>query len=82
MLTLRGSCGEFLVIVRAEINSCRDSIWRVVYKMKSTRMEAFSDGVLAIAITVMVLEMKVPHGTDRNARRLACTFRCSRLLPS
>ena len=27
-------------------------------------MEAFSDGVLAIIITIMVLEMKVPHGTD------------------
>jgi uncharacterized membrane protein len=27
-----------------------------------TRMEAFSDGVIAIIITIMVLEMKVPHG--------------------
>jgi len=27
-----------------------------------TRLEAFSDGVLAIVITIMVLEMKVPHG--------------------
>ena len=32
--------------------------------MTKTRMEAFSDGVLAIIITIMVLEMKVPHGTD------------------
>ena len=32
--------------------------------MKSNRMEAFSDGVIAIIITIMVLEMKVPHGTD------------------
>ncbi len=30
--------------------------------MKTTRLEAFSDGVIAIIITVMVLEMKVPHG--------------------
>ena len=30
-------------------------------------MEAFSDGVIAIIITIMVLEMKVPHGTDLNA---------------
>jgi uncharacterized membrane protein len=30
-------------------------------------MEAFSDGVLAIIITIMVLEMKVPHGTDFNS---------------
>jgi uncharacterized membrane protein len=32
--------------------------------VKSNRLEAFSDGVLAIVITIMVLEMKVPHGTD------------------
>jgi uncharacterized membrane protein len=32
--------------------------------MKSGRLEAFSDGVLAIVITIMVLEMKVPHGAD------------------
>jgi uncharacterized membrane protein len=30
--------------------------------MGKTRLEAFSDGVLAIIITIMVLEMKVPHG--------------------
>ena len=30
--------------------------------MNKTRLEAFSDGVLAIIITIMVLEMKVPHG--------------------
>jgi uncharacterized membrane protein len=30
--------------------------------MKKTRLEAFSDGVLAIIITIMVLELKVPHG--------------------
>ncbi|WP_316811473.1 TMEM175 family protein [Pedobacter heparinus] len=29
--------------------------------MTTTRMEAFSDGVLAIIITIMVLELKVPH---------------------
>ena len=27
-------------------------------------MEAFSDGVIAVLITIMVLELKVPHGTD------------------
>lgn len=32
--------------------------------MKKGRLEAFSDGVLAIIITIMVLEMKVPHGND------------------
>ena len=31
--------------------------------MGKARLEAFSDGVLAIIITIMVLEMKVPHGT-------------------
>jgi uncharacterized membrane protein len=30
--------------------------------MEKNRLEAFSDGVIAIIITVMVLEMKVPHG--------------------
>lgn len=32
--------------------------------MKKGRMEAFSDGVLAIIITIMVLEIKVPHGEE------------------
>ncbi|MEN9403341.1 MAG: hypothetical protein RL091_2044 [Verrucomicrobiota bacterium] len=32
--------------------------------MHKGRLEAFSDGVLAIIITIMVLEMKVPHGTE------------------
>jgi uncharacterized membrane protein len=32
--------------------------------MSKNRLEAFSDGVLAIIITIMVLELKVPHGSD------------------
>jgi uncharacterized membrane protein len=32
--------------------------------MSKGRLEAFSDGVIAIIITIMVLELKVPHGTD------------------
>lgn len=35
--------------------------------MNKGRLEAFSDGVLAIIITIMVLEIKVPHGSDFNA---------------
>ena len=32
--------------------------------MTKGRLEAFSDGVIAVIITIMVLEMKVPHGDD------------------
>jgi uncharacterized membrane protein len=32
--------------------------------MNKGRLEAFSDGVIAIIITIMVLELKVPHGAD------------------
>ena len=32
--------------------------------MDKNRLEAFSDGVIAIIITIMVLELKVPHGSD------------------
>jgi len=32
--------------------------------MGKDRLEAFSDGVIAIIITIMVLELKVPHGRD------------------
>ena len=35
--------------------------------MEKNRLEAFSDGVLAIIITIMVLELKVPHGVDLDA---------------
>ena len=37
--------------------------------MGKGRIEAFSDGVIAILITIMVLELKVPHGTDLDALR-------------
>jgi len=37
--------------------------------MTRGRLEAFSDGVVAILITIMVLELKVPHGVDAQALR-------------
>jgi uncharacterized membrane protein len=49
---------------------CKDAVLITLVKqpikiaMGKGRLEAFSDGVLAIIITIMVLEMKVPHGAD------------------
>jgi len=37
--------------------------------MSKGRMEAFSDGVLAVVITIMVLELKLPHGAELQALR-------------
>jgi uncharacterized membrane protein len=43
--------------------------------MGKGRIEAFSDGVIAIIITIMVLELKVPHGVElENLRELAPVF--------
>jgi uncharacterized membrane protein len=45
--------------------------------MSKGRLEAFSDGVIAIIITIMVLELKVPHEADLAALRpLLPTFLC------
>jgi uncharacterized membrane protein len=35
--------------------------------METGRLEAFSDGVIAVIITIMVLDLKIPHGTDLRA---------------
>lgn len=37
--------------------------------MKKGRLEAFSDGVIAILITIMVLELKIPHGANWESLR-------------
>src|SRR5438876_254438 len=37
--------------------------------MHKGRLEAFSDGVIAVLITIMVLELKVPHGTSLETLR-------------
>lgn len=37
---------------------------REKFQISKSRLEAFSDGVIAIIITIMVLEIKVPHGHD------------------
>ena len=43
--------------------------------MSKNRMEAFSDGVVAIIITIMILNFSVPHGADFDSlRRLLPTF--------
>lgn len=42
--------------------------------MGRNRLEAFSDGVLAIIITIMVLEMEVPHAPDFTALKRCRSF--------
>src|SRR5205085_11674670 len=59
------------------MRSCRRSAWSTItstpasakreHEMTKGRLEAFSDGVIALIITIMVLEMKVPHGADAAA---------------
>ncbi len=48
--------------------------------MTKGRLEAFSDGVLAIIITIMVLELKVPHGGTLEALRPMLPIFCGYVL--
>ena len=48
--------------------------------MRTGRLEAFSDGVLAILITIMVLELKVPHGADLEALHHITPVLCAYVL--
>ncbi len=48
--------------------------------MNKSRLEAFSDGVLAIIITIMILELKIPEGTSLQAVRPLWPALCSYIL--
>jgi uncharacterized membrane protein len=48
--------------------------------MTTNRLEAFSDGVIAIVITIMVLELKMPHGADLAALRTVAPTFCAYVL--
>jgi uncharacterized membrane protein len=58
-----------LVRSRACTNVSRPGPVRHEDAMKTQRLEAFSDGVLAIVITIMVLELRGPHDTSVGALR-------------
>jgi uncharacterized membrane protein len=64
MRSLRHETGGIDAFKHSSLNFHAREIW-----MNKGRMEAFSDGVLAVIITIMVLEIKPPHGTDLNDLR-------------
>src|SRR6185503_5139481 len=51
----------------AHANSLKGASYPMEQLMTKGRVEAFSDGVIAILITIMVLELKVPHETGLSA---------------
>jgi uncharacterized membrane protein len=57
------SIAVFAEVLRIQLHFCEKKDWRPNGDiMHKGRIEAFSDGVIAILITIMVLELKVPHG--------------------
>jgi uncharacterized membrane protein len=48
----------------AQLSADNRAALRYLARMEKNRLEAFSDGVIAIIITIMVLELKVPHTTE------------------
>ena len=63
-LQRRRKRGDRVVGIRQPRHGFRQSHQLTAIRMEKNRLEAFSDGVLAIIITIMVLELKVPHATD------------------
>jgi uncharacterized membrane protein len=58
---------DFLGGILVARDSRRAGQLGVALNMNNSRLEAFSDGVIAIIITIMVLELKVPHGDTLSA---------------
>src|SRR5687767_4527162 len=66
LITNRGSTGPKPVTARHEVTAMI-SCCVTMCRMSKTRLEAFSDGVLAIIITIMVLEFRLPDAEEGHA---------------